>query len=76
MLKQEVSHQKAAVLGFQHLLAMYSSAVAVPLLIGSALKFNARQMTHLVFIDIFMCGLATLLQLISNIFFGLAFPLF
>ncbi|MDF7668899.1 nucleobase:cation symporter-2 family protein [Lactobacillus sp. ESL0703] len=74
MPKQEVSHQKAAVLGLQHLLAMYSGAVAVPLLIGSALKFNAGQMTYLVSIDIFMCGLATLLQLISNKFFGIGFP--
>ncbi|WEV38408.1 nucleobase:cation symporter-2 family protein [Lactobacillus sp. ESL0680] len=74
MPKQEVSHQKAAVLGLQHLLAMYSGAVAVPLLIGSALKFNVGQMTYLVSIDIFMCGLATLLQLISNKFFGIGFP--
>ena len=33
---------KAAILGLQHLLAMYSGAVAVPLLIGSALNFNAQ----------------------------------
>ncbi|RHW50719.1 purine permease [Lactobacillus bombicola] len=73
-MQKEVSHQKAAVLGLQHLLAMYSGAVAVPLLIGTALKFNAEQMTYLVSIDIFMCGLATLLQLITNRFFGIGFP--
>ncbi|RHW51564.1 nucleobase:cation symporter-2 family protein [Lactobacillus bombicola] len=73
-MQKEVSQQKAAVLGLQHLLAMYSGAVAVPLLIGTALKFNAEQMTYLVSIDIFMCGLATLLQLITNRFFGIGFP--
>ncbi len=70
----EVSHKKAAVLGLQHLLAMYSGAVAVPLLIGTALKFNAVQMTYLVSIDIFMCGLATLLQLLRNRYFGIGLP--
>ncbi|WEV40076.1 nucleobase:cation symporter-2 family protein [Lactobacillus sp. ESL0684] len=74
MAQTEVSHQKAAVLGLQHLLAMYSGAVAVPLLIGTALKFSASQMTYLVSIDIFMCGLATLLQLLTNKFFGIGFP--
>lgn len=74
MAQKEVSQQKAAVLGLQHLLAMYSGAVAVPLLIGSALKFNAEQMTYLVSIDIFMCGLATLLQLVRNKYFGIGFP--
>lgn len=74
MVQTEVSQQKAAVLGLQHLLAMYSGAVAVPLLIGSALKFSAEQMTYLVSIDIFMCGLATLLQLIRNKYFGIGFP--
>ncbi|WEV50809.1 nucleobase:cation symporter-2 family protein [Lactobacillus sp. ESL0731] len=74
MAQKEVSQQKAAILGLQHLLAMYSGAVAVPLLIGSALKFSASQMTYLVSIDIFMCGLATLLQLLRNKYFGIGFP--
>lgn len=62
-MEKEVSQGRAAVLGLQHLLAMYSGAVAVPLLIGTALNFNAEQMTYLVSIDIFMCGLATFLQI-------------
>ena len=72
--KNEVSHKKAAVLGLQHLLAMYSGAIAVPLLIGAALKFNSTHMTYLVSIDIFMCGLATLLQLFRNRYFGIGLP--
>lgn len=74
MKNQEVSHKKAAILGIQHLLAMYSGAVAVPLLIGTALKFNSEQMTYLVSIDIFMCGLATILQLFRNRYFGIGLP--
>lgn len=73
-MQKEVSHHKAAILGLQHLLAMYSGAIAVPLLIGGALKFNSTQMTYLVSIDIFMCGLATLLQLFRNRYFGIGLP--
>ncbi|MYV16188.1 nucleobase:cation symporter-2 family protein [Furfurilactobacillus milii] len=65
---------KAAMLGLQHLLAMYSGTVLVPLLIGGALHFNATQMTYLVSIDIFMSGLATLLQLLTNRVFGIGLP--
>lgn len=65
---------KAAVLGLQHLLAMYAGAVAVPLLIGNGLGFNEEQMTYLISIDIFMCGIATLLQLTVTKFFGIGLP--
>ncbi|WP_034995896.1 nucleobase:cation symporter-2 family protein, partial [Liquorilactobacillus vini] len=37
-------------------------------------KFNSEQMTYLVSIDIFMCGLATLLQLLRNRYFGIGLP--
>ena len=73
-MEKEVSQGRAAVLGLQHLLAMYSGAVAVPLLIGTALNFNAEQMTYLVSIDIFMCGLSTFLQLARNRYFGIGLP--
>lgn len=65
---------RMAALGFQHVLAMYAGAVIVPLLIGGALGFNTEQMTYLVSIDIFMCGIATLLQLTVNRFFGIGLP--
>lgn len=65
---------KIAALGFQHVLAMYAGAVIVPLLIGGALGFNGEEMTYLVSIDIFMCGIATLLQLTVNRFFGIGLP--
>lgn len=72
--QSETGNGKAAVLGLQHLLAMYAGAVAVPLLIGTGLNFNSEQMTYLISIDIFMCGIATLLQLTVNKFFGIGLP--
>ena len=70
----EPSQARSFVLGLQHLLAMYSGAVAVPILIGNALHFSSEQMTYLVSIDIFMCGLATLVQLLKNRYFGIGLP--
>lgn len=68
------SNSKATVLGIQQLLAMYAGAIAVPLLIGTGLGFNSEQMTYLISIDIFMCGVATLLQLTVNKYFGIGLP--
>lgn len=65
---------KNFVLGFQHLLAMYSGDVLVPLLIGQYLHFSTLQMTYLVSIDIFMCGVATLLQLRRTPITGIGLP--
>lgn len=65
---------KNLVLGFQHLLAMYSGDILVPLLIGGALHFTAAQMTYLVSMDIFMCGVATLLQLKRTPLTGIGLP--
>ena len=70
----QVQNGKAAILGLQHLLAMYAGAVAVPLLIGMCLGFDEAQMTYLISIDIFMCGVATLLQLTVTKFFGIGLP--
>lgn len=73
-MKDETQNGKSALLGLQHLLAMYAGSVAVPLLIGTALNFSESQMTYLISIDIFMCGVATLLQLAVNKFFGIGLP--
>lgn len=71
---KELSIPKTMLLGFQHLLAMYSGDILVPLLIGAVLHFNAAQMTYLVSMDIFMCGVATLLQLKRTPITGIALP--
>ena len=65
---------KSAVLGVQHLLAMYAGAILVPLIVGQAIGLSSTQLTYLVSIDILMCGIATLLQIMSGRFFGIGLP--
>ncbi len=73
MQKQE-SHSQAAILGLQHLLAMYSGSILVPIMIAGALGYNAHQLTYLISTDIFMCGVATFLQVQLNKYFGIGLP--
>ena len=61
-------------LGIQHLLAMYAGAILVPLIVGGAIGLNTEQLTYLVAVDILMCGVATILQVMSNRFFGIGLP--
>ncbi|MEI4770225.1 nucleobase:cation symporter-2 family protein [Psychrobacillus sp. FJAT-51614] len=61
-------------LGIQHLLAMYAGAILVPLIVGGAIGLNSEQLTYLVAVDILMCGVATILQVMSNRFFGIGLP--
>mgnify|MGYP001645604061 FL=1 len=70
----EEKHSQAAVLGLQHLLAMYSGSILVPIMIAGALGYSAEQLTYLISTDIFMCGIATLLQLQLNKYFGIGLP--
>lgn len=65
---------QALVLGLQHVLAMYSGGILVPLLIGAALHFTPQQMAYLISADIFMTGIGTLLQLKSTRLTGIAMP--
>jgi xanthine permease len=63
-----------ASLGIQHVLAMYAGAIIVPLIVGGALQLTPEQLTYLVAIDLFTCGIATLLQVWKNKFFGIGLP--
>jgi len=65
---------RASALGFQHVLAMYAGAVIVPLIVGGAIGLTPTELTYLVAIDILMCGVATLLQIMNNRFFGIGLP--
>ena len=49
-------------LGIQHVLVMYAGAVAVPLIVGRALKLSPEQVALLISADLFCCGLVTLIQ--------------
>lgn len=73
-MQQQEKHPQAMVLGLQHLLAMYSGSILVPMMIGKALGYNSEQLTYLVATDIFMCGLATFLQLQLHKHFGVGLP--
>ncbi|UGQ07847.1 nucleobase:cation symporter-2 family protein [Streptococcus anginosus] len=72
-LKEE-KHSQAAILGLQHLLAMYSGSILVPIMIAGALGYSSQQLTYLISTDIFMCGVATFLQLQLNKYFGIGLP--
>ncbi len=66
-------------LGLQHVLAMYAGAVAVPLVVGGALiaagKLNPNDLGYLVTADLFVAGIATLIQSIGFKWFGVRLPL-
>ena len=49
-------------LGLQHVLVMYAGAIAVPLIVGRALKLSPEQVALLISADLFCCGIATLIQ--------------
>lgn len=74
MNHKEKKHSQAAILGLQHLLAMYSGSILVPIMIASALGYSSQQLTYLISTDIFMCGVATFLQLQLNKYFGIGLP--
>lgn len=62
---------KNLLLSLQHLLAMYAGAIIVPIIVGHALDFTAQETAYLVSVDIFMCGIATFLQVYKGIGIGL-----
>ena len=61
--------------GLQHVLVMYAGTIAVPLILGAALRLSAAQTIALISADLFTSGLATLLQTIGWWKFGARLPL-
>ncbi|WP_159325523.1 nucleobase:cation symporter-2 family protein [Streptococcus pyogenes] len=66
--KQEHSHSQSAVL------SMYAGSILVPIMIAGALGYSARELTYLISTDIFMCGVATFLQLKLTKHTGVGLP--
>ena len=62
-------------LGLQHVLVMYGGAVAVPLIIGRALKLSSEQIAILVNADLFTCGVVTTIQSVGIGPFGIRLPI-
>ena len=58
----------------QHVLVMYAGAIAVPLIVGGALKLPKEQIAFLVNADLFACGIVTLIQCIGLWRFGIRLP--
>ena len=65
---------RLALLGIQHVLVMYAGAVAVPLMVGGALKLPKDQIAMLINADLFACGLVTLCQSLGVWRFGIRLP--
>ena len=66
---------KLTALGLQHVLVMYAGAIAVPLIVGRALKLPAHEVAMLISADLFCCGLATLIQAFgATQWFGIKLP--
>ncbi len=66
---------RLTVLGMQHVMVMYAGAIAVPLIIGMALKLPKEQVAYLISVDLFVSGLITLVQSIGIRWFGIRLPI-
>ena len=72
---ERLPNGKLAALGLQHVLVMYAGAVAVPLIVGRALKLSPEQVAMLISADLFCCGIATLIQSLgATQWFGIKLP--
>ena len=66
---------RLAALGLQHVLVMYAGAIAVPLIVGRALKLSPEQVALLISADLFCCGIVTLIQSLGvTRWFGIQLP--
>ncbi|HYN60496.1 MAG TPA: nucleobase:cation symporter-2 family protein [Rubrivivax sp.] len=66
---------RVTALGLQHVLVMYAGAIAVPLIVGRALKLTPEQVALLISADLFACGIVTLIQSLGfTRWFGIKLP--
>lgn len=66
---------KMALFGLQHVLVMYASAVALPLIIGGALHLPKVQIASMISAALFVSGLITLVQSLGIGRFGIRLPI-
>ncbi|MFH9675039.1 nucleobase:cation symporter-2 family protein [Streptomyces sp. NPDC017405] len=66
--------RQLAAFGLQHVLAMYAGAVAVPLIVGGAMKLSPADLAYLITADLLVCGIATLVQCVGFRHFGVRLP--
>jgi len=75
LVEQRLPLAELIPLGLQHVLVTYAGAVAVPLIIGRALKLPSEQIAILVNADLFVCGIVTLIQSVGLGPFGIRLPI-
>ncbi len=63
------------VYGLQHVMSMYAGVVAVPLIVGSALKLPFSDLSYLLAATLLISGLATLLQTLGVPWVGAKLPI-
>ncbi len=72
---ERIPTPKLITLGFQHVLVMYAGAIAVPLIVGRALQLSPEEVAFLISADLFVCGIATLIQSLGMTqYFGIKLP--
>lgn len=71
---QRLPLPQLAILGFQHVLVMYSACIVVPLILGSALRLPKEHLTIIINADLFAAGLASLVQTVGLGIFGMRMP--
>ena len=73
--KRNSPSARLAALGARNMLVMYAGAIAVPLIVGRALKLAPEQVALLIQADLFCCGLVTLIQSLGMTrWFGIKLP--
>ena len=63
------------VYGLQHVMSMYAGVVAVPLIVGSAMKLEFSDLSYLLAATLLISGLATLLQTLGVPWIGAKLPI-
>lgn len=72
---QRLPIPRLTLLGLQHMSIMYAGSVAVPLIVGSALKLDPATIALLVNADLLVAGIATLIQAVGiGRIFGIRLP--
>lgn len=72
---QRLPATQLGALGLQHVLAMYAGAVAVPLIVGGAMKLPPADLAYLINADLLISGIATLIQCVGVWRFGVRLPI-
>lgn len=66
---------KMVLYGLQHVLSMYAGVIAVPLIVGTALKLSVAETTYLISAGLLLSGVATLLQTLGVWKIGARLPI-